>query len=211
MDQVGPLDSATAGFSALEDLGTGFAKKYGVRLCGSIAEALCLGGADVAVDGILAIGEHGDYPVNDKGQKLYPRRHFWEQITGVLSTSPRRSQIPIFTDKHLAVTWEDAAWIYRTGKELGLVHMAGSSVPVYHRDPWLEHPLGECGERFCDRIIYTIPLPVRCAVYNYVRILHEGVHVTGNACGRQQHRHRRHPLLRRPRGIRRKCGTAMRC
>jgi hypothetical protein len=50
-------------------------------------------------------------------------------------------QVPIFTDKHLAVTWDDASWIYRTGKELGLVHMAGSSVPLYHRDPWLEHPL----------------------------------------------------------------------
>jgi hypothetical protein len=169
MDQVGPLDSKTAGMGALEDLGTGFAKKYGVRLCGSIAEALCLGGSEVAVDGILAIGEHGDYPANDKGQKLYPRRHFWEQICGVLSTSPRRSEIPIFvsvatahtsaahtdvrpltcftllcaqTDKHLAVTWDDAEWIYKTGKELGLVHMAGSSIPVYHRDPWLEHPLG---------------------------------------------------------------------
>ena len=38
----------------------------------------------VAVDGILAIGEHGDYPINAKGQRLYPRRHFWEQIAGVL-------------------------------------------------------------------------------------------------------------------------------
>ena len=68
-----------------------------MRLCGSIAEALQLGGKDCAVDGILAIGEHGDYPENEKGQQLYPRRHFWEQITGVLSTSPRRSEIPIFT------------------------------------------------------------------------------------------------------------------
>ena len=142
MDQTGPLDSATANFSALDDLGTTLAQKYGVRLCGSIAEALCLGGSEVAVDGILAIGEHGDYPINSKGQRLYPRRHFWEQITGVLSTSDRRSMIPIFTDKHLAVTWDDAQWIYDTGKELGLVHMAGSSVPhCFWRDPWLEHPV----------------------------------------------------------------------
>ena len=120
------------------------------------------------MDGVLAIGEHGDYPVNAKGQRLYPRRHFWEQISGVLATSDNRSQIPIFTDKHLAVTWEDAEWIYRTGRELGLVHMvpppppptttttthphphcrvlrsyaaqAGSSVPHFQwRDPWLEH------------------------------------------------------------------------
>jgi hypothetical protein len=143
MDQVGPLDSRSANFAALDDLGTSLAAKYGVRVCGSIAEALCLGGDQCAVDGILAIGEHGDYPINGKRQRLYPRRHFWEQITGVLSTCPHRSQVPIFTDKHLAVTWEDAQYIYETGKELGLVHMAGSSVPhCFWRDPWLEHPNG---------------------------------------------------------------------
>jgi hypothetical protein len=71
----------------------------------------------VAVDGILGIAEHGDYPVNAKGQRLYPRRHFWEQITTVLSTSERRHEIPIFTDKHLAVSWTDAKWIYDTGNE----------------------------------------------------------------------------------------------
>ena len=54
-------------------------------------------------------------------------------VGGVLSTCPKCSEVPIFTDKHLAVTWEDAEFIYRTGKELGLVHMAGSSVPLYHR------------------------------------------------------------------------------
>lgn len=84
----------------------------------------------------------GDYPENERGQQLYPRRYFWEQITGVLSTSPRRGAIPIFTDKHLAATWEDAAWIYRRGKDLGLVHMAGSSVPCcFWRDPFLEYPV----------------------------------------------------------------------
>ena len=40
IDQVGPLDSATGNFAALNDLGVGFAEKYGARLCGSIAEAL---------------------------------------------------------------------------------------------------------------------------------------------------------------------------
>ena len=40
------------------------------------------------------------------------------------------------------MTWEDALYIYDTGKELGLTHMAGSSVPVcFWRDPWLEHPI----------------------------------------------------------------------
>ena len=61
----------------------------------------------------------------------------------MLANSPRRHACPIFTDKHLAVTWEDAQFIYGLGQELGLTHMAGSSVPCcFWRDPWLEHPVG---------------------------------------------------------------------
>jgi len=47
------------------------------------------------VKGILAIGEHGDYPMNALDQHLYPRRHFFEQIAGALSTCERRSEIPM--------------------------------------------------------------------------------------------------------------------
>eukprot|EP01044_Picomonas_judraskeda_P013340 COSAG03_NODE_2007_length_3229_cov_6.566134_4_plen_67_part_00 len=49
----------------------------------------------------------------------YPRRYFFEQICGVLASSPKRHACPIFTDKHLAVTWDDAMFIYEKGKALG--------------------------------------------------------------------------------------------
>ena len=138
--------------TAKEDLPMGvvMAEKYGVRLCSSIFEALCWHEGyresqtehTVTIDGVLAIGEHGDYPWNAQEQHMYPRRHFFEQIAGVLSTCPRRSEIPVFTDKFLANSWEDAWFIYTLGKELGLTHMAGSSVPnCFHRDPWLEHAI----------------------------------------------------------------------
>ena len=54
MDQVGGFGhgSRTANFAAREDLGTALAAKYGVKLCGSITEALCLGGDEVAGDNI---------------------------------------------------------------------------------------------------------------------------------------------------------------
>ena len=130
-------------------MGLLMAEKYRVKLVDSIQAALCYDaetdevGTELAVDGILAIGEHGNYPINDKGQRMYPRRYFFEQICGVLANSPKRHACPIFTDKHLAVTWDDALFIYNRGKELGLTHMAGSSVPVcFWRDPWLEHPIG---------------------------------------------------------------------
>src|SRR5436190_15126954 len=38
----------------------------------TIAEALTLGGEELAVDGVLLIGEHGSYKRNERGQTLYP-------------------------------------------------------------------------------------------------------------------------------------------
>lgn len=123
-----------------KDVGTALAKKHGIRLCHSIPEALGLGGKELAVDGILSIGEHGDYAYNEKGQHLYPRRHFLEQICGVMATSGR--VVPLFSDKYLAHSWEHAKWMYDRARELSVPFMAGSSVPLFWRDPWLEHEIG---------------------------------------------------------------------
>lgn len=49
----------------------------------------------------------------------------------------------MYTDKHLAYNWTDAKWMYDRAQELGIPFMAGSSVPLFWRTPWLEHPL-EC-------------------------------------------------------------------
>ena len=38
-----------------------------------MADALCLGGSELAVDGVVIIAEHGKYPRNEKGQTRYPR------------------------------------------------------------------------------------------------------------------------------------------
>jgi len=92
-----------------KDVGVALAKKHGIRLCQSIPEALGLGGKSLAVDGVLSIGEHGDYAFNEKGQHLYPRRHFLEQICGVMASSNR--VVPLFSDKHLAHCWEHARWM----------------------------------------------------------------------------------------------------
>ena len=121
------------------DIGLKVAEKYQIPVYQSIPQALCLGGKELAVDGVLSIGEHGDYAFNEKGQHLYPRRHFFEQICGVIATS--RRPVPVFTDKHLSYNWQDAKWIYDRAAELKIPLMAGSSIPLGWRDPWLEHPL----------------------------------------------------------------------
>src|SRR5687768_1748467 len=57
-----------------DDIGVGLARKHSVPLHHTVASALCLGGDELAVDGVVIIGEHGTYPTNEKGQQLYPRR-----------------------------------------------------------------------------------------------------------------------------------------
>jgi hypothetical protein len=122
------------------DMSRDLARKHGFRLSDTIADALTLGGNKLAVDAVLSIGEHGVYPDNEKGQKLYPRRRFFEEITKVFEAS--RKVVPVFNDKHLAAVWDDAKWMYDTARRLMVPLMAGSSVPVTWRKPPLVLPRG---------------------------------------------------------------------
>jgi len=121
------------------DIGLQVSKEYDIPIYQSISAALCLGGSELAVDGVVSIGEHGSYAYNEKGQHMYPRRFFFEQICGVFSTSGR--SVPVFSDKHLSYNWRDSKWMYDRAQQLGVPFMAGSSIPLGWRDPWLEHEL----------------------------------------------------------------------
>ena len=121
------------------DLSRQYAAVYDVPIYPSIAKALTLGGEQLAVDGVLLIGEHGDYAWNEKEQHLYPRKYFMEQICGVFAVSGRSA--PVFNDKHLSYNWSDAKWMVERATQLGVPFMAGSSLPLGWRNPWLEHPL----------------------------------------------------------------------
>jgi hypothetical protein len=119
------------------DIGVGIARSHDVPIYKSIPQALTLGGDSLAVDGVLLIGEHGDYAWNEKGQHLYPRKYFFEQICAVMATSGR--SVPVFSDKHLSYNWHDARWMVARAHDLDIPFMAGSSVPVSYRRPWLEY------------------------------------------------------------------------
>ena len=105
------------------DMGRAMAQEHGVPIFNSIPAALCLGGRELAVDGVLSIGEHGDYAWNEKEQQLYPRRYFMEQICGVMATSKRG--VPVFNDKHLSYSWTDALWMYQRAQAVGAAFMGG--------------------------------------------------------------------------------------
>lgn len=121
------------------DVGARLARRHGATVYPTIAEALTRGGPTLAVDGVLYIGEHGDYPRSRFGVKMYPRLNHLEQIFRVFDAAGRA--VPVFCDKHLSYSWLDSKWVYDRARELEVPFMAGSSLPLAWRQPPLEHPL----------------------------------------------------------------------
>ena len=120
------------------DLSRDLAKDFGVRVTRNVADALTVDGK-LAVEGVLLIAEHGNYPRNDKGQILYPRLELMEQIAAVFRKAGR--SVPVFNDKHLSYTFGRAQKMIGWSEELKFPLMAGSSLPVTWRRPELELPL----------------------------------------------------------------------
>ena len=112
------------------------AREFGFGIYPTIPEALRCGGDSLAVDGVLIIGEHGEYPSNEKGQKLYPRHAFFKQCVEVFETDGRA--VPVYNDKHLSYSWTKAEEMVADSKRLGFPMLAGSSLPVTWRLPDLE-------------------------------------------------------------------------
>src|SRR5579863_3897080 len=122
------------------DLSAERAREFGFTVYPTIAEALRCGTNKLAVDAVMIIAEHGDYPRNEKGQILYPRYEFFRQCVDVFEKDGRA--VPVFNDKHLSYSFEKAKWMVDASKRLGFPMLAGSSLPVTWRLPDIELPLG---------------------------------------------------------------------
>ncbi|MEZ5354156.1 MAG: hypothetical protein R2762_16080 [Bryobacteraceae bacterium] len=116
------------------------AKEFGFKVYPTIAEALRQGGDTLAVDAVLIIAEHGDYPRNDLGQVLYPRHEFFQQCVAVFDKDKRA--VPVYNDKHLSYSFDKARWMVDQSERLKFPMLAGSSLPVTWRLPDVEIPLG---------------------------------------------------------------------
>ncbi len=116
------------------------ARHHDMKVCSSVAEALTLGTGKLDVDGVIYIGEQGDYPTNEKGQTLYPRYQFYKQVMDVFRASKR--SVPVYTDKHFSWNWAWAKEMFDDSRELHFPLMAGSSLPITWRIPQVEMPLG---------------------------------------------------------------------
>jgi hypothetical protein len=122
------------------DLCRPMCEKHGVTLHATIRDAVGNGLRSVPVDGVLIIGEHGDYATNARSQKMYPRRRLFDGVVQAFRELGRR--VPVFSDKHLAYDWLFARWMYDMARHEGFPLMAGSSLPVAWRVPELELPRG---------------------------------------------------------------------
>ena len=121
-----------------KDLSRQRSEEFGFPIYDSVAEALRCGGTGLAVDAVLLIGEHGDYPKNEFGQTQYPRYELFKQITDVYRADGRSA--PVFNDKHLSWKWDWAREMVDLSEELGFALAAGSSLPGTWRMPSIEMP-----------------------------------------------------------------------
>jgi hypothetical protein len=116
------------------------AKEFGFTVYPTIAETLRCGTDKLAVDGVVIICEHGEYPRNELGQVLYPRYEFFKACTEVFEKDGRA--VPVYNDKHLSFSFTKAKWMLDEARRLQLPVLAGSSLPVTWRLPDIEIPLG---------------------------------------------------------------------
>jgi hypothetical protein len=122
------------------DLCRDYCRRHDVPIFPTIKGAIGVGTDKVVVDGVLLVGEHGDYPRNARDQQLYPRRRLFEGVVDAFRILGRR--VPVFNDKHLSYDWLLARWMYDVARHEGIPLMAGSSLPVAWRNPRLEYDPG---------------------------------------------------------------------
>lgn len=113
------------------DIGEAEAAKHGIPLKPTVRTAIVPG-----LRGVALIDEHGNYPLNEKGQKLYPRYELMEQIVNVYRETGR--PLPLFVDKHLSTEWKKAKQMLDWSRELRFPLIAGTSLTTTWRRPALE-------------------------------------------------------------------------
>ncbi|MFK7691673.1 hypothetical protein [Paenibacillus sp. HJGM_3] len=118
------------------DMSRAEAERCGIPIYATIEEALKKPIEGGGLDGVILIGEHGDYPEDERRRKQYPRRRLLEETLSVLDELNVR--IPIFSDKHLSYNIEDTVWMYGQLKSRGIPFMGGSSIPHAPHVPKLQ-------------------------------------------------------------------------
>lgn len=108
------------------DMGREILGRHGVPLFDTVERALA-GDDGLRADAVLLIGEHGDYPNNELGQQLYPRKELFDRIVAAFRRAGR--SVPVFCDKHLSWNFAWASDMMETAFQMDFLLFGGSSVP----------------------------------------------------------------------------------
>lgn len=123
-----------------KDLARQRAEKYRLTIAPTVGEALTLGTGKLAVDGVVIVAEHGEYPRTATGQTRYPRYRWFKECVRAFEAAGRA--VPVFMDKHLSTTWPECLEMVEDSRRLGFPLHAGSSLPVTLREPAIDIPAG---------------------------------------------------------------------
>jgi len=115
------------------DMSRAAAANRGIPIYPTIRETIRAEHCEGLIDGVVIIGEHGDYPMNELEQMMYPRRRFLEETLAAMDELGLA--VPIFSDKHLAYDYDDALWMFSQMKERDIPFLGGSSIPHCNHVP----------------------------------------------------------------------------
>src|SRR3984885_14047821 len=75
-------------------LGQKVCKAKNIPIYKTVGEAVTLGGSELAVDGVVIVCEHGNYPTDLKGHWLLPRWWIYQQVIRVFEQTPSTDVSP---------------------------------------------------------------------------------------------------------------------
>lgn len=133
-----------------KDISRDLCRVHGIRDCVSVEDALTGDSGELGVDAVMLIGEHGNFPENELGQTLYPRKELLDAVLAVIDRSQRK--IPIFFDKHLSWNVEWAKEMYEALETRGIRWFGGSSLSLC---PQLPDPGDLRGARIREVVMTT--------------------------------------------------------
>jgi hypothetical protein len=124
-------------------------KRHGIRLCSSIGEALTENTEFLTVDAVMLLAEHGDFPHNVLGQKLYPRKELLDEILAVFKHSGK--VVPLYFDKHFSWDPATAREMYWALEDQRIPWFGGSSLSLCSKEP----PPGDLQEANFQEVVMT--------------------------------------------------------
>lgn len=142
------------------DMSRAEASRCQVPIYPTIGETIYASYRDGGLDGVVIIGEHGDYHEDELGRKWYPRRRFLEDVLHALDDLSLK--VPVFSDKYLSYNMEDTVWMYEQLQKRGLPFMGGSSIPHTPQIPAFDPKLLEGAEE-----IFVVSFSDAIEAYGY--------------------------------------------